>query len=312
MQKRLIIFCLVTALILTSCSNTPFQKDSTSFEVLDLSRKIYTEFDTGLNKELPSLDTGEDEGWNYFDYGIATAEGEILNDAYVELSSGDSFEGFFAIHNDLGKDENFTLVILDQFQQVPFQVENTTVLSCTVFIENHHSLQIPFQIAELADGEHPLLFIIFTDTNRLITSQESAEISIIDSYTSCLLKIGNDDADYQFGEVQQIPTKAIDLQNYFFLKEEENKIHASIANLNEYDSCYIVVLMNNYLQISSNIGDQMFYLPASQQADFSLSNDFMNSGPNEIEGMLIELFDENDSSDQLVRNVYFSNRITRK
>jgi hypothetical protein len=156
------------------------------------NEKIYSSFKTEYKGETREQDL--EGSSNYLSVGVFDNDSKCYHDQENDIESGKPFEAFVSLTNGLGKEHNFTLVVLDNSEQVPFSVDGNELESCTFKVDNDKKIHVPFSVNRLEDGIHNIDFVIFCGTYENNAGQDkmyTLESGTRDLVMHCRLNVGN-------------------------------------------------------------------------------------------------------------------------
>lgn len=158
-KKYKIIIILLSVLFLSSCATKNnsaednIVSNNSSSNIIDLQvHKSNTS--TVKVKKIEGLE--HEEGYGT---GIYTTQGKCLHDMTNYTNSTEDLSLYYHISNDLGDTHTFTIVVLDNYHQIPFIVNGKKCLNYTVEIPNLEETDIPIDLGKLTSGRHDIVFL---------------------------------------------------------------------------------------------------------------------------------------------------------
>lgn len=139
---------------------------------------VYTEFQKQLEKETKNIPGLSED--NSIEMGIANQLGVCEQDQRVNLDSGETYERFVCLQQNIEKTGCYSLVVFDNFKQIPFCVDGIKMNQCTISLKYGEALNVPVSIDGLEDGVHRLVFVWLFNVNKNFSKKEISEYDYTD------------------------------------------------------------------------------------------------------------------------------------
>lgn len=179
MNKRKKITCILTSFIIvfSICVGVALWLHKDNSIYLYTAENVYTDFHTKLNgqsKSIPGLPVE-----NTMESGIVNNKGICEQNCSVEIESGAQYNRFVCLKQNLEKEGDYSLVIFDNFKQIPFKVDGKEMNYCTIHLAYDEELYVPVCIEGLKDGTHRLVFVWLFNVNKKIPKKKVAELDYL-------------------------------------------------------------------------------------------------------------------------------------
>ncbi len=150
--KTLLTLTIVLLLLLTGCRIENANMSASS----QITWVDYQVIDCAQNNKIKTQTI--DIAGSSYDYGIYNLNGEYLHDTVSYYDSNDEIALQLVISNSLGSDHIFSMVILDNNNQIEYSIDNQTLYNCSLKINNNNEVIVPIKLANLSAGKHEIVF----------------------------------------------------------------------------------------------------------------------------------------------------------
>lgn len=193
-------------------------------------------------KEIEGIDDSDE----CYGYGIYTPDGDYLHDRISNHGSTEDIIVKFHLSNDLGENHVFTLVVLDNYKQIPFVIDNQEGKNYSVELANKNETDIPINLGKMNAGRHDVVFLVFVDA--II---QPAEDSVIVG-NSAIRAIFIIDSDNSYTN----PVMATNV----YSESDDDSLNLQVSDNDEYelsisssdeDQITSIIVFDNYEEIES-------------------------------------------------------------
>lgn len=176
-KKKKHICILMSFIILATCLGVVLwlHKDNSIYLYRD--ENVYTDFSIKLNgrsKSIPGLPVE-----NTIESGIVNEEAICEQNYSVEIKSGEQYNRFIHLKQNMEEEGDYSLVVFDNFKQIPFKVDGKEMNYCTIHLAYDEELHVPVSIDNLDNGIHRLVFIWLFNVNKKLSEKEVSELDYL-------------------------------------------------------------------------------------------------------------------------------------
>lgn len=176
-KKGIYILGSSIILLLILCFGVVFWlcKDNSIYLYRD--KNVFTDFHTKLNghtKSIPGLPVE-----NTIESGIVNDEAICEQNYSVNIKSGEPYNRFIYLKQNVEKEGDYSLVVFDNFKQIPFKVDGTEMNYCTIHLTYDDELYVPVTIDDLNNGCHRLVFIWLFNVNKKLPEKKVSELDYL-------------------------------------------------------------------------------------------------------------------------------------
>lgn len=284
--------------------------------VLD-GEKIYTHFSTHAKGEGKRMEFSPGE--ESFEYGILNEMGKVEVGYTYKLEEGEIFSKFISIINNMGADWCYTLIVFDNYRQIPFFVEGKELVTCSVKVQNGGSVQVPIEIHDFEKGKNELMFVWIVNTNEDLTKSEWDYTNWANAaYLRCDVCVENEDDiwlepsdrweyfDDLHCDVNIQGTYGEDMMEVdkIVLEEGNDTVYVTAGNYEDATIKRVVVVLKDFQQI--DIGEQPFVyleIPPQKFVSLPVSLGINDKNPHEVLAIVMNASEDN------MFGTAFSNRV---
>lgn len=301
-KKYKIIIIILSVLFLSGCvaqNNSVLDNNvlnNSSANIIDL-QVHKSKASTVKVKKIEGLE--HEEGYGT---GIYTTQGECLHDMTNYKKSTEDLSLYYHISNDLGNTHTFTIVILDNYHQIPFVVNDEECLNYTVEIPNFEETDIPIDLGKLTSGRHDIVFLTFINAGTTEIGFDPIVHGFMDSAHRSTFIVDDDNelynpityhANAEDNEYLGVNLKKVDKDSY----------ELSVAGVYDDDKCVSVIVFDNY----EEIGKYTLELGAMNSVSIPFNYSADNNIKHELAAVLLYKTDGDDSEEPI--DSLFSTRI---
>jgi len=308
-KRSSIILLLIIICIITGCEYSEEQNNYISLEE-NYTEEIYYGFSE--NYEGPIMHLEGFEGQNYYDMGLWNNFNSIHNTT-MSIDNSDTFSCYMSISNFLGNQYNFTIILLDNYEQKSILVDNIEMEKCTVSIEANSSINIPIIVPALKEGKHDLIFVVFINTYSEMSEEERMFAGSNDGYLRCNVIVNNTLEYPEAISASIIETSTARTDGIRLNRLNDDYYSIESGNLGtETENCAII-LFDNFEQIKLSDNSKYIYVELYPNEGVVIPiNDYIDTNDGlSHEISAISIRDVGSEADNFEGLVYFSNRISQ-
>ncbi|MGO4529904.1 hypothetical protein AB4Z30_12570 [Paenibacillus sp. 2TAF8] len=283
-----VVLCLL--LLLMACSRQTEIKDLEPVATQESSD------DTSLFKEkIPSTANRDSlpfaSGSNGISLGLYNPNGNIETEFHFQVEEGESVKKFISLGNMIKKDRLYKLILLVDYQQVPFSVDDgEPLLEFDVQMKAGQTIEIPVEVPPLSKGLHDILFVIAkypddksldeefrkkTDLNHLLFQRFSVSVGDNDTPNKIQFDNTGELEDKNLGGV--FLSKNNDYQRWLTENvglNERLQYFVHIGNsVREKDQTYALVILSDWKQINITQDKNVLFYKLQEDNAFSLKTE---------------------------------------
>lgn len=246
-------------------------------------------------------------------YGFLDNSGVPINDNIIDIGTSDTFSTFLELGNFIDKEREYMILMFSNYEIVEFSVDgNKPSTSYNLKIPAQQDVQIPLTIENINEGYNDILVAIIKYPNANLSDEQRQNTTLNHIlFTRCVVKRGNS-CEFTPGRKCTLNTYS-DAFDGIFLHEEEDEIidiphlslsvnelkelYCTVGNATNEDNDYIVILLDNWKQVSINDNRFLYFsIPSNSHICLPINIGYDAIGTHEITALV-------------VRNPYISDNI---